>query len=1087
MNYRLRPLLALLALVAAPALAQQTGTVSGTVVDGANNQPLPGVNVIVQGTTIGSTTDGNGRYAIPNAPVGERAIRASFIGYQTAEQRVTVVAGQTVTANFTLQSGVLLDDIVVTALGIERAERSLGYSVQQVTGDELARVPQQNFMSAMQGRVAGATFNTSNSLGGSTRIVLRGVRSLSGNNQPLIVIDGVVLDNTNHVSAAVTRAGTARAPLATAAQTRGVGGYDYGNAAQFINADDVESVTVLQGSTAAALYGSRAANGVIQIVTRSGRMQQGMGIQVNSTLMASSVFGLPGYQNEYGGGSFRPMLTTDGDFILGPGEQYFADFGTDESWGPRLDGRLARQWYSFDDVDGMRGVATPWEAYPNNVQEFFETGLNQNHTIAFTHGGQTFNYRLSYAHQNVSDVFPNAQLVRNQFTLNGGASLTPRLRVNAVANYVATDAHGRPGTGYDGQNVFQQFNHFGQRNLDLRRNGPMANIFRADGSQRGWNWRNRAYAERGPAAGPQSPLIYFDNPYWVRMQNVPEDDMRRFFGTASLGYEMMDGLRLVGEVRTDQYTDRREQRLASFSQAVPAYLEEIRQVEETSVASRLHYDRPLTEAVSLTGFVGTEYSHRRFNLNAGRTAGGLVAANLYSLENSQNRPEIVDYFESRALAGLFGEATVGYMDYLYLTGTVRNDWSSTLPTGSNSYLYPSVTAAFVFTSLPALQNQDIISFGKLRGGWARTGNDTDPYRTSLVYPVLTPFDGAGVQTLPGALNNPDLLPERTTEFTGGLEARFIQNRVGLDFTLYHEISQDQILPVTVSRASGFSTLVLNTGEITNTGFTLALNATPVIARDFRWDFTANVARNRNEVVSLNDQLGLENYVIGTPPFGPQIVARVGEPYGAMWGTAFRRHENGQIIVGANGIPLINPERQVVGNYVPDATLGFGSTFAFRNVSANVLVSGQLGGDVFSVSNLFGLYSGILQETVDGDIREVGLIPQGVNADGTPYTNRVDAETFFKGLFGTHEAHIYDATHMRVQEVSLSYTVPQRWFGTVPLQGVTVSAIGRNLGVLYKRTPHFDPAEAVSATNLQGFETGQIPPQRSFGLSVQFAF
>jgi TonB-linked SusC/RagA family outer membrane protein len=1087
MYRRLLFLTFVLALASGPALAQQTGTVTGTVLDLANNQAVPGVNVVIQGTTLGSTTDTDGHYTITGVPAGERVIRASFIGYTTAEQRVTVRAGATVTANFALQVGVQLEDIVVTALGIERAERSLGYSVQQVTGDELALVPQQNFISGLQGRIAGATFNTSNSMGGSTRIVLRGVRSLAGNNQPLIVIDGVVLDNSNHVSAAITRPGTARTALAAAPQTRGVGGRDYGNAAQFVNADDIESVTVLQGSTAAALYGSRAANGVIQIVTKSGRRQQGMGIQVNSTLMASSVFGLPNYQNDYGGGSFRPMLTTDGDFILGAGEQYFADFATDESWGPRLDGRLVRQWYSFDDVDGMRGQATPWVAFPNNVSDFFDTGLNQNHSIAFTHGGETFNYRLAYTHHNASDVYPNAWLTRNQFAMNGGANLSPRLRVNAVANFVASDAQNRPGTGYDGQNVFQQFNHFGQRNLDLSSNSPMANIFRADGTQRGWNWRNRSYAEQGPAAGGLSPLIYFDNPYWVMYQNVPNDDMRRFFGTASLGYELMDDLRIVGEVRTDQYTDRREQRLATHSQPVSGYLEELRQVQETSVASRLHYDRNFTQDMSLTGFVGADYAYRRFNLNAGRTQGGLVAANVFTLENSQNRPEIVDYFEERGTIGVFGEATVGFQDMVYLTGTIRNDWVSTLPAGDNAYLYPSLTGAFVFTSLPALQNQNFLSFGKLRAGWAQTGNDTDPYRTSLVYPVLTPFDGSGVQTLPGARNNPELRAERTTELTAGLELRAIQNRLGLDFTMYHEVSEDQILPVSVSRTSGFSQLVLNTGQINNTGFTVALDATPVLFQDFRWDFNVNFARNRNEVVSLNEELDLQNYVIGSPPFGPQIVARVGEPYGAMFGAAFRRDDAGNIIIGANGVPLIDPQHRVIGNYVPDATYGFGSTFAFRNVSANVLLSGQIGGDIFSVSNLFGLYSGILQETVDADIREVGLIPKGVDEAGNPWTARVDPETFFKGLFGRHEAFIYDATHLRLQEVSIGYTIPQRWFGTAPVQGMTVSAIGRNLGVLYKRTPHFDPAEAVSATNLQGFETGQVPPQRSLGLSVQFSF
>ncbi len=1087
MPSRLLCLPLLLFLIAANGIAQPTGTVLGTVIDATDQIPLVGVNVVIAGTTLGTTTDAGGRFLIPAVPAGTQTVRASFIGYTAVEQAVTVTAGGTHTVDFALEAGIELEGVIVTALGIERAERSVGYSVQQVSGDELARVPPRNFMSALQGRVAGAQFNVSNSMGGSTRIVLRGARSLAGNNQPLIVIDGVVLDNTNHVSAAITRAGTARAPLASAAQTRGVGGYDYGNAASFINPDDIESATVLQGATAAALYGSRAANGVIQIVTKSGRRQQGMGIQVTSSLMGSSVYGLPNYQNMYGGGSFRPMLTTDGDFILGPGEQYFADYATDESWGPRLDGRMVRQWYSFDDVDGMRGVATPWVAYPNNVNDFFRTGINQNHNVAFTHGGPTYNYRLSYTRHDVTDVYPNANMARNQFALNGGVNLHPRLRVNAVANYVATDTQGRPGTGYDGNNVFQQFNHFGQRNLDLRPNGPMGNIFRPDGTQRGWNWRNRSYAELGPGAGGLSPLIYFNNPYWVVRQNTPQDDVRRFFGTASMGYDLTSDLRIVGEVRTDQYTDRREQRLASFSQEVPAYLEEIRQVQENSVGARLQFDRNMSEDISLSGFVGTNYAYRRFNLNAGRTQGGLVAANLFTLENSVARPEIVDYFEQRGIVGLFAETTVGYQDMLYVTGTARNDWSSTLPSGSNSYLYPSITASFVFTSLAALQNQDILSFGKLRAGWARTGNDTDPYRTSLSYPVLPPFDGSGVQTLPAARNNTELLPERTTELAVGAELNFLRDRLGLDLTYYWESSRDQILPVAVSRTSGYSQLVLNTGQIDNTGFTLSLDATPVIIGNARWDLNLNMARNQNTVVSLNEELDLQNYVIGTPPFGPQVVARVGEAYGAMFGRAFLRDSNGNVVIGSNGVPMMDPELQVVGHYAPDVTFGLGSTFAYGPVSANFQLSGQIGGDIFSVTNLFGLYSGLVEETVAGDIREVGLVPHGVAADGTPWTARVDPETFFKGLFGLHEAHIYDATHVKLQEVAVSYVLPRQWFGTAPLQSVTVTAIGRNLSTLYKKTPHFDPAEALSATNLQGIEAGQVPPQRSYGLSVQIGF
>jgi len=1059
----------LLAFPAGTALAQQTATVTGTVVDSTSSIPLPGVNVIIDGTSLGAATDVQGRYTITGVPTGAQVLRASYISYQPRRVPITVQPGENVVNIRLAQDVRILGDIVVTALGIERAERSLGYSVQQVDGAALALVPQQNFVSALQGRVAGANFYTSNSMGGSTRVVLRGPRSFAGNNQPLIVVDGIPLDNST---------------FTTVAQERGAGGFDYGNAAQLINPDNVESVTVLQGATAAALYGSRAANGVIQIVTRSGRRQQGIGIQVNSSLTANTIYALPNYQNDFGGG-MGPQLTTNGDFLLGANEQLFSLYAMDQSWGPRLDGRNVRQWYSFDDVDGLEGVATPWVAFPNNVRDFFNTGVTQNTTVAFSQGAENFNYRLSYTRFDVEDVFPNGNLTRNQFALNGGVNLSPRLRVGALGNYVTSDALGRSGTGYSGANVFQQFNHFGQRNLDLSATGPMGNYRRADGSQRGWNWRNTQCAQPGSSC-PQGRLIYFDNPYWIRNESFQNDGVRRFFGNASVAYELTGDITVSGEVRTDQYTDRRQQRNATGSQGLDSYLVDIRQVQESGGLARIQADRNITPDLSITGFVGSEYRYNTYSRNAGQTASGLSAPNLFSLENSRDRPTIVDYQERKAVFGVFGEVTLGYQDLAYVTATARNDWSSALPTENNSYLYPSATASFVFSSLPAFQRQDILSFGKLRAGLAQTGNDTDPYRTALTYPVQTPLAGNPVQTLPGARNNLNLRPERTTEYTTGAELQFFSNRVGIDVTYYYEISQDQILPVDVSRTSGFNQLVLNTGRMDNEGVAVELTGTPVLSRDFRWDVGANFSRNRNTVVSLNEDLGLEFYNLSTAPFGPQIGARVGQPYGAMFGTGFTYDDNGNMVFNANGRPVVAPAA-IIGNYQPDYTYGFNTSVAFRNFSANALFSGQIGGDIFSVSNLFGFYSGILQETVDGDIRERGIIPVGVTPSGDPFTTRIEAVDFFQQLFGIHEAFLYDATHLRLQEVALSYTLPQRWFGTVPVQGLTVSAIGRNLGTLYKRTPNFDPAEALSATNVQGIEAGQLPPQRSFGMSIQFSF
>ena len=1040
----------------------QDGNITGTVLDAETEQTVPGANVVIDELQQGTATDAQGAFELNGIAPGDYTLTVSYLGYESTSTPVTVEAGETTDVEILITpDAVQLGDVVVTALGIERDERSLGYAVQEVSGEELAGTAETNFVSNLQGRIAGADISTSNSMGGSARIVLRGARSVAGNNQPLIVIDGTPLDNSN---------------FTTGAQAGGGGGYDYGNAAQMINPDNVESVSVLKGPNAAALYGARAANGVIEITTKSGQglADGAIGVDIRTSASTKQVYGLPDYQNTYGGGSWRPFSMNDQG-------QYVVDFGTDQSWGPRLDGRPVRQWYSYDEVNGLLGETTPWEANPNNVEDYFNTGTVFNTSVAFSQGGENFNYRASVKNVMEEGVYPNSSLDRNSVSFNGSLDLSEKLSTDLQATYTNTQGQARPGTGYDGRNVFQQFNHFGQRQLDLGDGSYMQDYERPDGSQRAWNWTG---GEEGARAGD---IIYFDNPYWVQFNNFQEDENDRIFGGVGLTYDVTNDLQLSTNARTDIYTDRRQERIAVGSVGQSEYREAIRQVREVNARVQADYSTQLTDQFSLDAYAGSDYRYNSFDLNVGNTAGGLVAPGVYTVENSRSRPGITDFFEERKIVGAYGNAVFGYNDIVYLEGSLRNDWSSTLPEGENSYLYPSVKGSFIFSDISALDGADFLSNGKVRVGWAQVGNDTDPYQLRATYNLGTPFRGNPVQNVPGQRNNPDLKPEITTSLEAGLELGLFEDRLALDLAVYRDISRDQILGVDVSQASGYQSLLVNAGEIENQGVEVALTGTPIVNDDVRWDVTVNWATNSNEVVELDESLGLESYTIGGTPFGPDVVARVGEPYGTLFGSGYEYDDQGNIILGENGIPITSAPK-ALGSYVPDWTAGLQTSFSYKSIDVSASLNGQKGGNIYSVTNMFGMYSGLVEETVDGDVREVGIVPDGVYENDAgelvEWTGRVDPNAFsISGFFGNNEANTFDATHIKLQSVSVRYTLPEMWFNRTPIRTLSVAVQGTNLATLYKKTPHFDPATALSATNVQGVEAGQIPPQRTYGISL----
>lgn len=1072
-------------------LAQDTGTISGTVVDSTTSETLPGVNIVVEGEGVGAATDAEGEFEIANVPAGEQTLSASYVGYTTKSTTVTVTANQTTTVNIQMvPEAVGLDDVVVTALGQERAERAISTSVQEVEGAEIDRVDNENFINTLKGKVSGASIQSSNTMAGSSNITIRGYSSIEGSNQPLIVVDGVVIDN---------RRGTD-----SGSQNQGYGGFDYGNAAQSLNPNNIQSISVLKGPSAAALYGSRGANGVIQITTKDGaRGEDELGVTFSSGVTLTEAYNFMNYQNEYGGGAANSTFSTlDGDYRLdGEDDQFVAQYAVDESWGPRLDGRPVRQWYSWDDVNGLEGQATPWEAHPDAIKDFLRTGTTYNNNIALSQQQEGYNYRLSLSTRNQSGVMPNSNLNRYQVQFNGSADLSEDLTATAMATYSHRNAQGRSGTGYGfEENPFAPFNTFTQRQLDYGPDSYMRDYRRPGGQQRGWN-----YLGISGARGPETQFNFTDNPYIGRYENYQTDDEQRIYGKAQVGYDFVESLSGQFQVTADNRTERRDDRLAEIStENPPGYEESIYEVQEIGSELRFDYTQQLTEEIDLNSFAASRVRYETFHENVGETTNGLSAPGVFTLENSVGRPDVTDNFEEKMVYSVYGSVDLGYNDIVYLEGTLRNDWSSTLPEDNNSYMYPSVSANFNFTSLEALQGQDILSYGKIRASWARVGNDTDPYQLGTTFPVETPFVGQPLQRVQRDSNNPNLKPEITTGIEFGADLEFFNDRASLSTTYYRDVTRDQILNVDVSAGSGFESSLVNAGEISNRGLEASLTVTPVLTEAAQWDITANFNKNVNKVVELAEGISTYNIAEFTV-FGPSVQAREGEAYGALVGPALVRDQNGEVVFNETGSPLTTSDNRNLGNFQPDWTGGLSTSFSYEGLTLNALVNGQMGGNIWSVSNMFGMYSGLLEKTVEDNQRETGVIPDGVvlpdgtspenasEVEGIPFgeaVGRVPAATYWKNWFlanGRQEAFMYDATYLKLQEVAISYALPQEWFSGTGLQRANVALTGGNLLFLYKEAPNIDPSVTLGAGNVQGVEAAQVPSQRTYGFRLNLSF
>ncbi|MHA8053271.1 SusC/RagA family TonB-linked outer membrane protein [Aquirufa sp. OSTEICH-129A] len=1068
----MKKLLLVMALVttACSSLLAQSRVVTGKVTASEDGAALPGVSVSLKGTSRGVTTTADGSYKI--SVDNGAALQFSFVGYKAQ----TISVGSQSTINVVLVADAAeLSEVVVTALGLTRTKNSLPYAAQQVKGDELTRVRTGNAFSALSGRVAGLQIIQGNAIGGSTNVVIRGNKSLTGNNQALFVVDGVPVDNTNKN---------------TGNQQTGRGGYDYGNAAADINPDDIESMTVLKGAAATALYGSRASNGVIMITSK--KAKKGLGLTINAGLTVGTIdkSTFATYQNQYGAGYSDPYqkdgflyfdANGDGvkDLVINTAED--ASYGT--KFNPSL---MVYQWDAFDPAGPNYLKARPYVAATNTPSKFYETAISNNVNVQLDGATDQGTFKLGYTRNDERGTLPNSNVTKNIMNLAGSYNISKKVTASAAANFSVIEGKGRYGSGYSGLNVNQNFRQWYQTNVDIL---EQKEAYFRNQQNVTWNWSD-------PSSAAGLKPIYTDNYYWTRYQNYQNDTRSRLFGNAMVNYKAADFLNFMGRVTVDTYNEFQEERIAVGSQGVPGYTRFDRTFQELNYDLMANFDKEIVKDLNLKALAGLNLRKSYIRSISAGTNGGLIVPGLYSIANSRGTVSAPgESYQPREVFGIFGGLTLTYKDFLTLDGTIRQDKSSTLPVANNAYLYYAGSASWLFSH--HIEDLPWLTSGKLRMNYATVGNDAPWGSIKNVYDKPDPFGSTILFSAPSTQNNPFLKPEQTQSKEIGLEMAFLQNRLGFDLTYYHTNTLDQILPASVSSATGFSSTFVNAGNIENKGFEVSLYASPIKTADFSWNVNVNWTKNTSLVLSLyNDSKNLQ---LATFQGGVSLNASVGQPYGILQGRTWKTL-NGQKLVKANGrYDLTSTTTNNIGNVNPDWIGGINNSFKYKNVTLNFLIDMKRGGSVFSLDQYYGQATGVYPESVGNNDKGNpsrspvaeggGVIMPGVLADGSANTIRVENDYGTYGYaYNPAAAFVYDASYIKLREANIVYSLPGsvvRKLGGV--KGVDLSIFGRNLWIIQKYVPYADPEENLSAGNIQGNQSGAYPTTRSIGFNIKLLF
>lgn len=1036
--------------------------VSGKIVDETENSPLPGVNIIVKGTSIGTTSDVNGAYSL-EVPEENSELIFSFIGYKTVEVNI----GNRSVVDVTLAQDVTqLGEVVVTALGIEREQKSLGYAVSEVEGEELNQAKEVNFVNSLSGKVPGLQISQTNGgPGSSTRVVIRGNSSLLGDNQALFVVDGVPVLNSGEGEGADFS-----------------GNKDYGSPIQDINPEDIESISVLRGPNAAALYGSRGANGVILITTKRGISRKGIGVTLNSNLTFESPLIDPDFQNEYGQGRYD-----------GAQQQAVHDIDAVGSWGPAINPAI-----QVPRFDGEGTV--PYAAAGDDFDNFFRTGVTATNSVAISGGNDKATFRLGYTNLDNKGINPGSEFKRNSFNLRLGSNITDKLYVDSKVTYTKTDAVNRLEFGESRFNPMQGF-LLKPRSIsaDVAEKYAASPIPGLPGAYESNNWG------------------YGINPFYLADRELNMDTRDHYLGLITLKYDFTDWLNL--QLRASQdYSVFDVEDISPIGANPQAY--DGTMTVQNSKQTRRTYDaiinisKDLSEQFSLGANLGVS-QNRIFGDRTFIIANDQVAPGLKSINNFENKVGSTLKSDEK-VNSVFGSLQLGFKDVVFIEATGRNDWSSTLPSDNNSFFYPSVTATAILSDMLNLDG-GFLSFAKLRAGWAQVGNGTTPYNLYNAYIISqdtyngevflyygnesssTPYEGSQYGI---SLKNPNLKPEQTTSVEFGTELGFLNNRLRLDLTYYNSKSKDQIFNVGISKTTGSETVVVNSGEIQNKGIELALSGQPIKKGDFTWDVRISYSKNESEVLSLAPEYDLEDLRLGGDFNNRiQVFASTGRPYGDLVGSTYTRDDNGNIVYGQDGLPVIG-EVGVIGNSNPDFLAGINNSFTYKNFSLGFLIDIRAGGQLYSLTENDMHSLGVLEETLEGREYYSGgngiMVPAGatvVDADGneggtldpTVAARGVDPNVYWGRLGGISEAWVYDADYVKLRQLSFSYTLPSSLLSNTFINRVKIGYVARNLAILHKKTDNIDPESSFSSSNLQGIDSYGLPPTRSHGFQLTVEF
>lgn len=1024
-----KKLLILLLVFSAHLIYAQTKTITGKLTD-QSGSPLPGVSVLLENSKTSSLSDMDGIYSIKVE--NGKTLVYSYIGFKTKQ----VVIGNQTEINVVLENSTLnLEEVVVTALGIKREKRALGYASQELKSEDINRVNSTNFVSNLSGKLAGVQITGSgNGVTSSSRIVIRGDKSLNiNNNGPLFIVDGIPINNSIY---GVGGSPTTQKDLPS----------DYGNGASEINPEDVESVNVLKGAAASALYGSRASNGVIVITTKSGKHSKGMGISISNSTMMSEALRLPEIQNVYGAGFLKTY-----------------DPQSDSNFGPKLNTGLSIIQNGSPGYSVGQGAALPLD-FRYNLNDFFRKGSSITNSVSITGSDDKTNYRLSYNNSKIEDIVPNSNLKRNNISLNLTYKISDKWKISTAATYTKSNSDNTPVTGYGSQGIMYNllWNH---TNVDL-------------------DWLKNYWIVKD--VQQNSMFSWGDNPFKIANENINAFKKSRLFGNIATTYDFTKNLSLMLRTGMDDSNDFRWSRRPIGSSRYPQgmYREQTIAFTEYNSDILLSYDK--TFGNFSTKFTTGSNQMDQYTSQSQIEGQSISIPGIYNLQNINVMPIQSRNIYKKRINSVYGMANIGYKNYLYLDVTARNDWSSTLPANNNSYFYPSASLSFIPSSLYELNKN--IDFLKVRLNIASVGNDTDPYKLSKTY---NNGSLAGTLTNPDAILNANLKPEIATSYETGIEGQFFNKRVTLDASYYITNSKNQIVGLDISQSTGSRSNVINAGKIQNKGIEIGLGITPVRTKNISWTINANFTKNEGIVKELTP--GINNYVIAQGPNGGTIEARVGERMGDMYGRGYLRSPDNQIVYDNTGSPILDTQIKKIGNYNPDWMLGLSTSFKYKNLTFNALVDIRNGGKIYSMTNSIGMESGILAVSLPG--RETGIIGQGVvkNNDGSYSTNTtvVSPENwYYSNAFRRDniEANTFDASYVKLRELSINYRLPQKIITAARMQNISIGLVGNNLA-LWTKVPNIDPeTQSISGgTLLPGFEVMQLPSSRNYGLKLNVSF